>query len=109
MKLNQDSPSDGYQEFPKLTIIDTSLVLGEEPFNVWELTNLPADANISFVLSRHSSNMVSGSSSSEEDANDRLSDEQEDCGRVTAEANKIEMVSVGSLRNMVTATFFKWQ
>ena len=50
MKLNQDSPSDGYQEFPKLTIIDTSLVLGEEPFNVWELTNLPADANISFVL-----------------------------------------------------------
>ena len=103
MKLNQDSPSDGYQEFPKLTIIDTSLVLGEEPFNVWELTNLPADANISFVLSRHSSNMVSGSSSKEEDANDRLSDEQEDCGRVTAEANEIEMVSVGSLRNMVTA------
>ena len=58
MKLNQDSPSDGYQEFPKSTIIDTSLVEGEEPFNVWELRNLPADANISFVLSRHSSNMV---------------------------------------------------
>ena len=103
MKLNQDSPSDGYQEFPKSTIIDTSLVEGEEPFNVWELRNLPADANINFVLSRHSSNMVSDSSSEEEDANDRLSDDQEDCGRVTAEANEIEMVSVGSLRNMVTA------
>ena len=53
--------------------------------------------------------MMSDSYSEEEHANDRLSDDQEDCGRVTAEANKIEMVSVGSLRNMVTATFFKWQ
>ena len=47
--------------------------------------------------------MVSDSSSEEEDANDRLSDDQEDFGRITAEANEIEMVSVGSLWNMVTA------
>jgi hypothetical protein len=70
---------------------------------VRELRNLPADANISFVLSHHASNMVSYSSSEEEDASDRSSDDQEDCGRVTAEAKEIEMVSVGSLRNMVTA------
>lgn len=103
MKLNQDSPLDGYQELPKFTIIDTSLVEGEEPFNVRELRNLPADANISFVLSHHASNMVSYSSSEEEDASDRLSDDQEDHGRVTTEVKEIEMVSVGSLRNMVTA------
>jgi len=103
MKLNQDSLLDGYQELPKFTIIDTSLVEGEEPFNVRELRNLPADANISFVLSRHASNMVSDSSSEDEDANDRLSDDQEDSGRATAEAKEIEMVSVGSLQNMVTA------
>jgi len=47
--------------------------------------------------------MMSDSYSEEEHANDRLSDDQEDCGRVTAEAKEIEMVSVGSLRNMVTA------
>ncbi|CAL4922629.1 unnamed protein product [Urochloa decumbens] len=103
MKLNQDSPIDGYQELPRFTIIDTSLVEGEEPFNVRELRNLPADANISFVLSHHASNMLSYSSSEEEDASGRLSDDQEDCGRVTAEVREIEMVSVGSLRNMVTA------
>ncbi|OEL27877.1 hypothetical protein BAE44_0011102 [Dichanthelium oligosanthes] len=103
MKLNQDSPLDGYPELPKFTIIDTSLVEGEEPFNVRELRNLPADANISFVLSHHASNMVSYSSSEEEDVNDRVSDDKEDCGRVTAEVKEIEMVSVGSLRNMVTA------
>ena len=50
MKLNQDSLLDGYQELPKFTIIDTSLVEGEEHFNVRELRNFPADANISFVL-----------------------------------------------------------
>lgn len=103
VKLNQDSPLDGYQELPKFTIIDTSLVEGEEPFNIRELRNLPADANITFLLSQHSSNMVSYSSSEEEAANDRLSDDQEDCGRVKAEAKEIEMVSAGSLQNMVTA------
>ncbi|CAN6289461.1 unnamed protein product [Urochloa humidicola] len=103
LKLNQDSPIDGYQELPRFTIIDTSLVEGEEPFNVRELRNLPADANISFVLSHHASNMVSYSSSEEEDASGRLSDDQEDSGRVTAEVKEIEMVSVGSLRKMVTA------
>jgi len=49
---------------------------------------------------------MSDSYSEEEHANDRLSDDQEDCGRVTAEANKIEIVSVDY---QVTATFFKWQ
>ncbi|CAD6203619.1 unnamed protein product [Miscanthus lutarioriparius] len=103
VKLNQDSPLDGYQELPKFTIIDTSLVEGEEPFNVRELRNLPADANITLLLSQHSSNMVSYSSSEEEGTNDRLSDDQEDCGRVKAEVKEIEMVSAGSLQNMVTA------
>jgi hypothetical protein len=99
MKPNQDSHLDGYQELPKFTIIDTSLVEGEEPFNVRELRNLPADANIGFVLSHNASSMVSYSSSEEEDASDRLCDDQEDRGRVTAEV-KEELVS---LRNMVSA------
>jgi hypothetical protein len=47
--------------------------------------------------------MVSYSSSEEEGANDRLSDDQEGCGRVKAEVKEIEMVSAGSLQNMVTA------
>ncbi|XP_008658768.1 uncharacterized protein [Zea mays] len=103
VKLNQYSPLDGYQELPKFTIIDTSLVEGEVPFNVRELRNLPADSNISFLLSQHPSNMVSYSSSEEEGANDRLSDEQEDYGRVKAVVDEIEMVSAASLQNMVTA------
>lgn len=103
VKLNQDSLLDGYQEVPKFTIIDTSLVEGEEPFNVRELRNLPADANITFLLSQHSSNMVSYSSSEDEGANDRLSDDQEDCGRAKADVKEIEMVSAGSLQNIVTA------
>ncbi|XP_062215618.1 uncharacterized protein LOC133916116 [Phragmites australis] len=103
MKLNQDSPLDGYQELPKFTIIDTSLVEGEEPFKVRELRSLPADANITFGLTHHSSNMVSESSSEEQDASDRLSDDLGNCGRVTADVKDIEMVSVDSLQNMVTA------
>ncbi|KAL6648170.1 hypothetical protein ACP70R_012394 [Stipagrostis hirtigluma subsp. patula] len=103
IKLNQDSPLDGYQELPKFTIIDTSLVEGEEPFKVRELRNLPADANFSFVLPHHSLNMLSDSSSEEQDANDTLSNDQEDCGRVAADVKDIEMVSMGSLQNMVTA------
>ncbi|CAN6352136.1 unnamed protein product [Urochloa humidicola] len=103
MKLNQGSPSDGYQELPKFPIIDTTLVEGEEPFNVLELRKLPADANFSFALSHHAASMVSYSSSEEEDDSDTLSDDQEDCGRVTPEIKEIEMVSVDSSRNMVTA------
>lgn len=101
MKLNQESLLDGYPELPKFTIIDTSLVEGEEPFTVRELRKLPADANVSFA--HHASNMVSYSSSEEEDANDILSDDQEDCGGAIVEVKEIEMVSVGSLRNMVIA------
>ncbi|KAJ1297152.1 hypothetical protein BS78_01G356100 [Paspalum vaginatum] len=103
MKLNQDSSLDGYQEIPKFTIIDTSLVEGEEPFKVRELRKLPADANISFVLSSHSSNMVNYSSSEEEDANDGLSDDQEDPGQVRADVKEVEMVSAGSLQNLAIA------
>lgn len=103
MKLIEESPLDGYQELAKFTIIDTSLVEGEEPFSVRELRNLPADAHISFALSHHASNMVSYSSSEEEDADDIILDDQEDCGGAIAEVKEIEMVSVGSLRNMVTA------
>uniref|UniRef100_A0A0A9D0L1 Uncharacterized protein n=1 Tax=Arundo donax TaxID=35708 RepID=A0A0A9D0L1_ARUDO len=103
MKLNEDSLIDGYQEPPKFTIIDTSLVEGEEPFKVRELRRLPADANITFGLTHHSSNMVSDSSSEEQDASERLSDGQGNCGRVTADVKDIEMVSVDSLQNMVAA------
>ncbi|KAL6902160.1 hypothetical protein ACP4OV_005036 [Aristida adscensionis] len=102
IQLNQDSSFDGYQ-VPKFTIIDTTLVEGEEPYNVREMRSLPADANINFVLPHHhSSNMVSDSSSEEQDANDRLSNDQEDFG-VAADVKDIEMVSAGSLQNMVTA------
>ncbi|CAL4898357.1 unnamed protein product [Urochloa decumbens] len=101
--LNQDSPPDGYQEPPNFPIIDTTLVEGEEPFNVLELRKLPADANFSFALSHHAPNMMSYSSSEEEDASDTLSDDQEDCGRVSLEVKEIEMVSVGLSRNMVSA------
>ncbi|CAN6361519.1 unnamed protein product [Urochloa humidicola] len=103
IKLNQDSPSDGYQELQKFPIIDTTLVEGEEPLNVLELRKLPADANFSFPLSHHVPNMVSYSSSEEEDAYDTLSDDQENCVRVSPEIKEIEMVSVSSSRNMVTA------
>lgn len=111
MKLDQDSPLDSYQELPKFTIIDTTLVQGEEPFKVRELRNLPADANISFAS--RSNNMVSASSLEEQDPDDRSSNDQEDCGRVAADANNIEMVSayntgkenqVDLLQSMVTAT-----
>ncbi|KAK8458463.1 hypothetical protein SEVIR_3G382900v4 [Setaria viridis] len=95
MELKQDSPLDGYQELPKFPIVDTSLVEGEEPFNVLEMRNLPADAKFSFVPTHHAPNMVSYSSSEEEDASsDRLSDGQEEGrGRVTAEVQEIEMVT----------------
>ncbi|CAL5092774.1 unnamed protein product [Urochloa decumbens] len=92
VKLNQDSPPDGYQELPKFPIIDTTLVEGEEPFNVLELRKLPADANFSFALSHHAPNMMSYSSSEKEDASDTLSDDQEDCGRVSPEIKEIKMV-----------------
>jgi hypothetical protein len=39
MKLSEDSRLNEYQEFLKFTIIDTSLVEGEEPFKVRELRN----------------------------------------------------------------------
>uniref|UniRef100_A0ACD5WY06 Uncharacterized protein n=1 Tax=Avena sativa TaxID=4498 RepID=A0ACD5WY06_AVESA len=50
MNLNQDGPLDGYQEPPKFTVIDTTMVQGEEPFRVRELRKLPADANAHFVF-----------------------------------------------------------
>ncbi|KAK3151597.1 hypothetical protein QOZ80_3AG0247900 [Eleusine coracana subsp. coracana] len=99
VKLNQDSPLDGYQELPKFTIIDTSLVDGEEPFKVRELRNLPADANVNFVLSDHLPNMASDSSSEEQDANDGVSDDQQ----FTADTKDIEMAPEVSLQNMMTA------
>ncbi|KAK3160151.1 hypothetical protein QOZ80_1BG0055900 [Eleusine coracana subsp. coracana] len=98
VKLNQDSPLDGYQELPKFTIIDTSLVDGEEPFEVRELRNLPADANVNFILSNHLQNMASDSSSEEQDANDGLSDDQ----RFTADSKDSKMAPEGSLQNVMT-------
>jgi hypothetical protein len=39
MNLRQAGPSDGYQELPKFTVIDTTLVQGEEPLRVaWSST-----------------------------------------------------------------------
>ncbi|GJN31444.1 hypothetical protein PR202_gb19844 [Eleusine coracana subsp. coracana] len=99
VKLNQDSTLDGYQELPKFTIIDTSLVDGEEPFKVRELRNLPADANVNFVLSDHLPNMASDSSSEEQDANDGVSDDKQ----FTVDTKDIEMAPEGSLQNMMTA------
>ncbi|GJN06022.1 hypothetical protein PR202_ga23707 [Eleusine coracana subsp. coracana] len=99
VKLNEDSPLDGYQELPKFTIIDTSLVEGEEPFKVRELRNLPADANVNFILSNHLPNMASDSSSEEQDANDGLSDDQ----RFTADSKDSKMAPEGSLQNVMTA------
>uniref|UniRef100_A0A0D9Z788 SANT domain-containing protein n=1 Tax=Oryza glumipatula TaxID=40148 RepID=A0A0D9Z788_9ORYZ len=113
MKLNQDVPFDGYHELPKFTIIDTSLVQGEEPSQVRELRNLPADANISFGPLRHTHNMVSDSSSDEHDTDDRSSDYKEGYAGVTADENGTEMVSsknadnesqVDSFRNMAATS-----
>uniref|UniRef100_A0ACD5YL23 Uncharacterized protein n=1 Tax=Avena sativa TaxID=4498 RepID=A0ACD5YL23_AVESA len=103
MNLNQDSPLDGYQELPKFTVIDTTLVQGEEPFRVREMRKLPADANVRFVPSFDSHNTLSFSSSEEQDEDDQSSDDQEACRRVTADVNYAEMVSVcnGSKENQV--------
>ncbi|KAL5209900.1 hypothetical protein ABZP36_005523 [Zizania latifolia] len=113
LKLNQDVSLDGYHELPKFTIIDTSLVQGEEPSQVRELRNLPADANISFGPLHHSHKMASVSSSYEQDTNDRSSNYKEGCARLTADVNGIETVAaynagnenqVVSLQNMATAS-----
>uniref|UniRef100_A0A0D9VTY4 SANT domain-containing protein n=1 Tax=Leersia perrieri TaxID=77586 RepID=A0A0D9VTY4_9ORYZ len=97
MKLSQDVPLDGYHEVPKFTIIDTSLVQGEEPSQVRELRNLPADANISFGPLLY--NMVSDSSSDEHDTDDRSSDCKEGSARVTAGENGTEVVSANNADN----------
>lgn len=108
MKVNHDDPLDDYQEVPKFTIIDTTLVQGEEPFCVRELRKLPADANVRFVPSRHSHSTVIVSSSEEQDVDDRSSDDQEDRGQVTAPVNDIEIISasnpVDSFQNMLPAS-----
>ncbi|KAM0919717.1 hypothetical protein ACQ4PT_008019 [Festuca glaucescens] len=112
MNLNQDGHLDGYQELPKFTVIDTTLVQGEEPFRVRELRKLPADANVQFGPSCHSRSTVSFSSSDEQDEDDQSSDDQKVCRQVTADANDTEMVSVRNegkenqvdlLENMFTA------
>ncbi|KAM0919716.1 hypothetical protein ACQ4PT_008018 [Festuca glaucescens] len=117
MNLSQDGPLDGYQELPKFTVIDTTLVQGEEPFRVRELRKLPAHANVRFGPSRHSHNTVSFSSSEEQDEDDQSSDGQEVCRRVTADVNGAEMVSVCNegkenqvdlLQNMSTAPSFSY-
>ncbi|XP_047072413.1 uncharacterized protein LOC124681560 [Lolium rigidum] len=112
MNLNQDGHLDGYQELPKFTVIDTTLVQGEEPFRVRELRKLPADANVRFGPSCHSGSTVSFSSSDEQDEDDQSSDDQKVYRRFTADANDTEMVSVRNegkenqvdlLENMFTA------
>ncbi|CAM0909542.1 unnamed protein product [Alopecurus aequalis] len=118
MNLNQDDPLDGNQELPRYTIIDTTLVQGEEPWRVRELRRLPADAKIRSIPSRQSRNIVNVSSSEEQDVHDRLLDDQEYRGVVTADVNDTEMVSaynlgketqVDSLQNMVAASCSDFQ
>uniref|UniRef100_A0ACD6AQ60 Uncharacterized protein n=1 Tax=Avena sativa TaxID=4498 RepID=A0ACD6AQ60_AVESA len=113
LNQNQDDPLDGNRELPRYTIIDTTLVQDEEPLRVRELRRLPADAKIRSVPSRHSRNIVSITSSEEQDVNDRLLDDQEYHGQVTADANDIEMFSaynvdketqVHSLQNMMASS-----
>ncbi|VAI91555.1 unnamed protein product [Triticum turgidum subsp. durum] len=113
MKNNQDDPLDGNQELPRFTIIDTTLVQGQEPFRVREMRRLPADAKVRSVPSRQSRKVVTVSSSEESDADGRLSDDQEYRGPVTADVNDTEIFSVrnvkketqvDSLQNMVTAS-----
>jgi hypothetical protein len=41
MELKKDSPLDGYLE-PKFPIVKSSLVQGEEPWNLFEMRNLRA-------------------------------------------------------------------
>ncbi|XP_047055546.1 uncharacterized protein LOC124661710 [Lolium rigidum] len=94
INLSQDAPLDGYQELPKFTVIDTTLVHGEEPFRVRELRKLPPHANVRFGPSHYSHNTVSFSSSEEQDEDDQSADDQEVCQRVTADVNGAEMVSV---------------
>ncbi|KAK3127429.1 hypothetical protein QOZ80_7AG0573180 [Eleusine coracana subsp. coracana] len=51
-------------ELMKFTVVDTSLVQGEEPFKVRSLRNLPTDSSHGYMSSPHSGD--SGSDSSEE-------------------------------------------
>uniref|UniRef100_A0A3B6RPT3 SANT domain-containing protein n=1 Tax=Triticum aestivum TaxID=4565 RepID=A0A3B6RPT3_WHEAT len=113
MKNNQDDPLDGNQELPRFTIIDTTLVQGQEPFRVREMRRLPADAKVRSVPSRQSRKVVTVSSSEESDADGRLSDDHEYRGPVTTDVNDTEIFSVhnvkketqvDSLQNMVTAS-----
>ncbi|KAI4970536.1 hypothetical protein ZWY2020_001450 [Hordeum vulgare] len=113
MQLNQDDPLDGNQELPRFTIIDTTLVQGQEPFRVRELRRLPADAKVRPVPSRQSRKVVTVSSSEESDADGQFSDDQEYRGQDTADVNDTEIFSVrnvnketqvDSLQNMVTAS-----
>jgi hypothetical protein len=86
MELKRDSPLEAYQELPKFPIVDTSLVEGEEPFNVLEMRNLPADAKFSFVPTHPEPNMVTSySSCEEEDGTDRSDGQEEGRGRVAVE------------------------
>ncbi|TVU47062.1 hypothetical protein EJB05_06642 [Eragrostis curvula] len=107
LELEADGSTMGFlltkmDELPKFTIIDTTLVEGEEPFKVRDLRNLPADANINFVFPHHLSKTVSDSSSEEQDASDGLSDDQ-GASRFTADVKEIEMAPAGSLQNMMAA------
>ncbi|RWW06789.1 hypothetical protein GW17_00029858 [Ensete ventricosum] len=62
-------------EFMKFTIVDTSLVNGEEPFKVRELRTLPIDAVSNYGPSTHTGEITSDGS---EDSDDSSSDDQGD-------------------------------
>ncbi|PNT77423.1 uncharacterized protein LOC100831208 isoform X2 [Brachypodium distachyon] len=91
---SKEDPVNSDQELLMFTIIDTTLVEGEEPFKVRALRRLPGDENVNFGTKNRSDYVLSGSSSQEQDSGDRSSDDQEYHGQVTACVNDIEMESV---------------
>ncbi|TVU38370.1 hypothetical protein EJB05_11737, partial [Eragrostis curvula] len=57
-------------ELMKFTVVDTSLVQGEEPFKVRSLRNLPTDSSHGYMSSPHSGDSESDSSEEESDSDD---------------------------------------
>ncbi|CAL9071647.1 unnamed protein product [Musa textilis] len=75
-------------EFMKFTIVDTSLVHGEEPFKVRELRTLPIDAISNYGPTTHTGEITSDGS---EDSEDSLSDDQEDSDPDSSNNKKLKV------------------
>ncbi|XP_009405619.2 uncharacterized protein LOC103988724 isoform X1 [Musa acuminata AAA Group] len=75
-------------EFMKFTIVDTSLVHGEEPFKVRELRTLPIDAISNYGPSTHTGEITSDGS---EDSEDSSSDDQGDSDPDSSNNKKLKV------------------